>query len=126
MNVGEKDNIFWFDCIGGLVVGVIILCLCPLISAWDNLPLWIVLAVGFANLAYGGFSLWVTTRSPRPVLLVKILSLANIAWLAVCIAIVVWHWSEISFFGVIHKIGEGLYVASLGLMEWRWRRSLSN
>jgi hypothetical protein len=57
---------------------------------------------------------------------VKILSLANIAWLAVCIAIVGWHWSEISFFGVIHKIGEGLYVASLGLMEWRWRRSLSN
>jgi uncharacterized membrane protein (UPF0136 family) len=126
MNFGiNKKNVLWVDCIGGLVVGVLILCACKLISYWDSLPLWIVLAVGFANLAYGGYSLWVTTRNPRPILLVNILALANMAWLVVCVAIIASHWSEISIFGILHKLGEGIYVASLGYVEWRWRKTLA-
>ena len=125
MNKPKNDRILWIDCIGGLVVGVLILCLCRLISGWDSLPLWIVLAVGFANLGYGGYSLWVTTRNPRPIALVKILAIANMTWLVVCIAIIVSHWSEISAFGIFHKLAEGIYVSSLGFMEWRWRELLS-
>ena len=126
MNLGvNKQNVLWVDCIGGLIVGVLILCACKLISHWDSLPLSIVLGVGFANLAYGGYSLWVTTRKPRPILLVKILALANMAWLFVCVAIVASHWSEISVFGIFHKLGEGIYVAALGYVEWRWRETLA-
>jgi hypothetical protein len=117
MNKLKDDQVLWIDCIGGLVVGVLILCLCRLISEWDSLPLWIVLAVGFANLGYGGYSLWVTTRNPRPMALVKILAIANMAWLGVCVAIVVSHWSEISAFGIFHKLAEGIYVSSLRFME---------
>lgn len=125
MDTGKRQNILWVDCIGGLIVGVLILCFCQLISEWDSLPLWIVIVVGIANLAYGGYSLWITTRNPRPMILVKILALANMAWLVVCVAIVVSHWSEISPFGILHKLGEGIYVASLGYTEWRWRKTLS-
>ena len=121
----NKQNVLWVDCIGGLIVGVLILCACKLISHWDSLPLSIVLGVGFANLAYGGYSLWVTTRKPRPAIFVKILALANMAWLIVCVVIIASHWNEISIFGILHKLGEGIYVASLGIVEWRWRETLS-
>lgn len=125
MNITNKQSILWLDCVGALIVGIVILCACQLISEWDSLPLWIILGVGLANLAYGTYSFWVTTRNPRPMVLLKILALANIMWLAVCIAIVVWNWDNISVFGIFHKFAEGIYVASLGCIEWRWRKSLA-
>lgn len=125
MNVSDKQNILWLDCLGGLMVGVFVLLFSNLISEWDSLPLGIVRFVGFANLAYGSYSIWVTTRAPRKIILVKILALANMAWLFVCITIIVIHWNDISLFGTIHKLAEGIYVASLGVIEWRWRESLA-
>lgn len=117
MSKFKKQDILWIDCIGGLVVGVLILCVCRLISVWDNLPIAVVIGVGIANLSYGSYSLWVTLRKPRPLSIVKFLSLANMAWLAVCISIVAFYWKDISAFGIFHKLGEGLYVASLGVLN---------
>ena len=56
----------------------------------------------------------------------KILAIANMAWLAVCVLIVATHWREISTFGIVHKIGEGVYVAGLGFVEWKWRFDLGH
>jgi hypothetical protein len=120
-----KQNILWVDCIGGLFVGVLVLCLCRLISSWGGLPIRIVAMVGFANLFYGTYSLWLTTRTPRPMVFLQILALANMAWLLVCISIVVSHWSEITILGITHKLTEGIYVAGLGYMEWQWREKLA-
>ena len=114
MNKRPKQNILWLDCIGGLVVGVIVLFACRLISKWDSLPLWIIIGVGIVNLVYGSYSLWLTTRNPRPMVYLKILAFGNMVWLIVCIALVATHWQEISLFGVVHKLGEGAYVAWLG------------
>ena len=124
MNILNTQNVLWVDCLGGLLVGVLVLLFSNLISEWDALPLTIIRFVGFANLVYGSYSIWVTTRNPRKIILVKILALANMAWLIVCITIIVMHWSEISWFGTIHKLVEGIYVASLGVIEWKWRESL--
>ena len=95
-------------------------------SELDRLPLWVIRFSGFANLAYGSYSLFVTTRVPRRLILVKCLALANMAWLVVCIAIVVTYQNEISAFGVSHLLAEGIYVASLGAIEWRWRKILAS
>ena len=122
----HKRNILWLDCIGGLVVGVIVLMACRVISRLDGLPLGIILVVGIANLVYGSYSLWLTKRKPCPMIPLKILATANIAWLGACIAIVVFHWESISLFGVIHKLGEGAYVATLGFLEWKWRDTIGN
>ena len=121
-----QQKLLWLDCIGGLVVGAVVLLAAELLSQWDGLPIGVVRFVGFANLAYGSYSIWVATRNPRSISIVKILALANMAWLVVCIAITATYWNEISVFGVIHLIGEGLYVASLGAIEWTWRESLAN
>jgi len=126
METDKNDTILWLDCIGGLLAGVLILFFCRMISDWDNLPLWIVLAFGFANLIYGGYSLWVTTQNPRSMVWIKILALANITWLGICVTIVTVYWNDISIFGTLHKLTEGIYVGSLGYVEWRWREKLAH
>lgn len=121
-----KQNILWVDCIGGLVVGVLVLSLVRLVSVLGGLPVWIVLVVGGANLLYGTYSLWLTTRTHRPMILLKVLAFANMAWLLVCLAIIVSYWSEITLFGMAHKLTEGIYVATLGYLEWQWRETLAD
>ena len=125
MKMNNRNNILWLDCIGGLLVGILVLLFCRLISTWDGLPLNVIIFVGMANLLYGSYSLWVTTRAPRPLKVVTILAFANMGWLAVCITIIAVNWTEISTFGVLHKLGEGLFVSILGYTEWHWRKSLA-
>jgi len=126
MNRHQKQRILWLDCTGGLVAGAVVLLAARFFSDLECLPLWIIRFVGFANLAYGCYSLWVTVQIPRKLVLVKCLALANMAWLAVCIAIVVTYWNEVSVLGIGHMLAEGIYVASLGVIEWRWRNALAN
>ena len=121
-----KKNILWFDCIGGLLVGILVLMACRLISGLDSLPLWVILSVGIANLVYGSYSLWLATRRPRPILPLKILAIANMAWLGACLTIVAVFWQSISLFGILHKLSEGIYVATLGYLEWKWRNTIGN
>lgn len=121
----QPSRILWVDCLGGLVVGLLVLFGREQICEWENLPLSIVVGMGAANLLYGSFSLYVTLQQRRPRRLVEMLAVANIAWLLVCLAIVLKHSSEMSLVGFVHVIGEGVYVAALGIMEWSWRTELS-
>lgn len=120
----SKQKILWLDCLGALVVGVIVLVICRPLSRWDGLPVSMIVTIGFVNLIYGTYSLYVTTRDPRPLGLVTILALANMAWLLVCIAIIALNWERITLFGLMHVFGEGVYVAGLGYSEWKLRHSL--
>ena len=125
MEYTDRSRLLWVDCIGGLVVGFVVLVFCQLISSWENLPLETVVLMGAANLAYGVYSLFVTTRKKRPLILVKMLAIANITWLLVCVVIAVIYWSQISPIGFVHVIGEGIFVASLGFVEWKMKESLA-
>ncbi len=124
-NTPADDRILWVDCLGGLVVGVLVILLHHQISEWENLPLWLVVSFGGANLLYGAFSMYTTTRRPRPKILVKILAIANMLWLLVCLATVATFWHQITLLGVLHILIEGVYVAGLGFTEWRWRHRLA-
>jgi len=121
-----RRNILWIDCLGGIVVGVLMLLACRWLAQWDGLPVGVIVATGCVNLGYGCFSLFVTTRQSRSISLVQSLAAANMGWLLVCIGITAANWPQISFFGIIHVMGEGLYVAALGYTEWIWRQSLSD
>ena len=116
-----NTNILWLDCVGGLVVGIIVLVFCKVLSNWEGLPLSVVAFMAIMNLVYGAFSLFITLRKPRPIILVRILAIANMAWLLVCIAIVATWFNQLTLLGWIHVLGEGLYVATLGWVEWKWR-----
>ena len=59
---GKTPKILWLDCIGGLVVGTVVLIFASLLSDWEGLPKTTVRFMGIANLAYGSYSFYVTTR----------------------------------------------------------------
>ena len=54
------------------------------------------------------------------------LAIANIIWLPVCLVIAGAYLSQITIFGGLHVIGEGIYVAGLGVFEWINRRTLAD
>ena len=123
--MNDSGRILWLDCIGGLVFGLVVIALCWPLSRWEGLPLNVVLATGSANLIYGSYSLFVTTRKNRSLKLVKILAAANMFWLVVCVGILIAYWNQISVLGVLHVAGEGIYVSALGLVEWKMKESLT-
>jgi hypothetical protein len=118
------DRILWLDCVGGLIVGTLVLLFCGWISELECLPIQYVVGMGVANLAYGSYSIWVTLSRPRSQRQVEILAAANTAWLFVCLAIAVLHLGSMSLLGYVHVIGEGVYVAALGITEWLMRKKL--
>lgn len=70
---------------GGLIVGVAVITACGFLSTLERLPISIVVGMGVGNLLYGSYSFFVATRSPRPAVLVRILAVANMLWLPVCL-----------------------------------------
>ena len=100
------DRLLWLDCLGGLIVGAIVLTISFPLSELGNLPLRVVVGMGIANVLYGSFSLFVTVQNPRSIGFVKTLAIANMAWLVVCVTLV-WVWSEqISMLGTFHVLGK--------------------
>ena len=121
-----KRNILWIDCLGGLSVGAVMLLLSRQIANLDALPVSTVIAMAFANVVYGSFSLYVTIQDPRSQFLVRVLAVANMCWFLFCVLIVASNWKTISLPGILHVLGEGIYVGFLGFIEWRWRRMLGD
>ena len=121
----SRDWILWIDCMGGLIVGLLVLLFHPFLGRIEGLPKLTIVSIGIANLAYGSYSLFVTTRKRRPIGLVKMLALANMAWLLTCIGIVVLWFDVITEIGILLVVGEGIYVATLGITEWKWRADLA-
>ena len=119
-----NDKILWIDCLGGLFAGIAMLSLAGWISKLESLPIEFVVGMGCANLAYGTYSVWVTLSRPRSQRKIEILAASNVAWLFVCLAIVVKHRGGLSPLGNLHVVGEGVYVAGLGIVEWRLRKRL--
>lgn len=122
----RPENLLWIDGIGGATVGVLTLALVGWLSQWYRMERNLILLIGVANLAYGAYSLSLATRPTRPAPAIVLLVLANFLWGVLCIR---WAWllrSTASPLGLIHLVGEGLYVGGLACVEWRYRRLLAH
>lgn len=122
--MAHRPKLLWLDSLGGLGVGIVVLAISGWIATLHGLPPRVVMLVGAANVIYGCFSLSIQLHHRRTVTHIALLSSANVVWLGVCLIIVLMYRTAITPFGVIHLIGEGLYVAGLGVLEWRRRGSL--
>ena len=121
-----RSRILWIDGIGGIVVGVAVLALHSWLTLWYQLPREFILFMGLINLLYGCYSLPLAFRKKRPLHLIIILVIGNLTWAVLCLW---WAYSfreTASILGLIHLIGEGIYVGGLGLLEWRWRNYLQS
>ena len=113
------------DCLGGLVVGLFVLSFARWLSGLYALPSSMVVTMGIANLVYGTFSLSLARRAIRPRGLLLLLIVANISWAVLCVITAVVVAKQASFIGLATLLFEGVYVGSLGVLEWRYRAQLA-
>ena len=119
-----RRNLLWADCSAGAIVGVAMLLLSGLLSAWYQVPYDFLIFMGIVNLTYAAYSFSLARRSERPMLLIQLLAVANMVWGLLCFRWAVVFSDTASFFGVAHFVLEGIFVGGLGAIEWRWRELL--
>jgi protein-S-isoprenylcysteine O-methyltransferase Ste14 len=109
----------WIDSLGGLAVGVVVAVFADVLADWYHVPRQVLMSTASANLAYGAasFALALTPRWRTPWRL-RALALANLAWGVVCAWLLSEYGPQANLLGAGQFALEGLYVASLGLVEW--------
>lgn len=120
-----RRKILWIDGLGAASAGAVVLLARGWLSEWYGLPLQFVTLIGVTNLAYSAYSLPLATWAGRPMALVLLLAVANLTWAALCLRWALVYAGSAGPLGLIHLVGEGLYVGGLACLEWRWRDELS-
>ena len=118
-------RLLWIDCSAGAFVGILVISASSWLSALEGLPRGVLVFTGVANLLYASYSFSLARRSPRPLWSIRLLVVANLAWAPVCLGLAVYFGDQVTTFGLAHLIGEALFVAGLGVLEWRHRFLLS-
>jgi hypothetical protein len=122
--VRNAKSLLWIDCLGGLVVGVLVFTLSSWLSGFYAMPEPFVIALGAANLTYGAFSLSLARRTVRPRALLLLLIGANLAWAVFCVIASIILAAQASAYGLALLLFEGVFVGGLGLLEWRFLDAL--
>ncbi|MCB9638699.1 MAG: hypothetical protein H6727_07310 [Myxococcales bacterium] len=120
-----RTRLLWIDGLAGASVGIAVLLLSHWLTGFYGLPHPLVRAIGAANLLYGLYSTTLAARQSRPLGFIVFLVIANASWSVVCVVLAVLYFKTASFFGMFHICGEGLFVAGLAALEWRWRKDLA-
>jgi len=120
----RRGQLLWVDGLGGLAAGGAVLSMSAWLSVLDGLPRALIVFMGGANLAYGAYSTSLAALRVRPAWRVAILAVANLLWAVFCLVLALRFRGEITPFGLVHVLGEGLYVGGLGCLEWWWRDAL--
>ncbi len=110
-----------FDGIAGLMAGTFSLTFSAWLAELYGLPRSIVVFNGIVNLMYGTYSSTLASLRHRPIAMVIALSFANCLWALFCFAFVFQMPASATVFAVGQALFEGVFVGSLGVLEWRYR-----
>lgn len=116
--------LLWIDSSAGLIAGVLVLLLSSWLSEVYGVPRALIVCSGVANLIFGAYSGTLARRANRPLGMIVLLAAANAAWAVVCVVAAVMLAGRISGFGMMHLVGEGVFVGGLAGLEWRGRDRL--
>lgn len=117
--------LLWIDCIAAALAGTLVLCFVDALANLYAIPhAWLRL-IGAINLFYACLSGSLALRNKRPVRWIAALGIANGAWSMACIGIAMTAAGTATAFGMAHLLGEGAFVGTLALLEWRWRDRLA-
>ena len=122
----SAPRLLWLDCGAGALVGITVLLFHGWLSDLFQLPVRLVFIMGVANLAYALYSFSLALRQKRPLMLIKLLVLANLVWAVLCFIWFAIFAATASIFGLAQLFLEGLFVGGLALQEWRLRDALSS
>ena len=119
-----RRKILWIDGLGAAVAGVAVLLASCWLEEWYRLPRDLLFTIGVVNVAYASYSLSLVVRTKRPKTLIVLLVVANLTWATICLGLAVVFSKTASPFGLVHLVGEALFVGGLACLEWRWRELL--
>lgn len=100
------------------MAGVTVIALSGWLSRLEGLPQGVFLFTGAVNLLYGSYSFSLAIRAKRPMPLIKLLVAANVAWVPVCLGLLVAFSATATPFAFVHFVGEAAYVGGLAVLEW--------
>lgn len=120
----DRRNLLWIDGLAGAIVGVAMLTLGGWLSELYRVPKDLLILMGLVNLAYASYSLSLASRSRRPIPFILLVAAANLIWAVFCFRWAFVFSETASFLGLAHFVVEGLFVAGLACLEWRWRELL--
>jgi hypothetical protein len=119
-----RYKLLHIDGLGGLTVGLAVLLLSNWLTSWYGLPRGFIVFMALVNIAYGCYSFSLLVRVKRPLSLIVLLVIANLAWAVLCVLWAVIFAQTASPFGTIHLLLEALFVGGLAYLEWRNRKFL--
>ena len=121
----DRRIILRIDGSAGLSAGVVVWLLSDMLIGLYQIPTWLLTINISANLVYGIGASLLAAWHHRPIGAVVALSMANLLWAVLCLVTAVLLVPTASLFGVGHFVFEGIFVATLGIIEWRWRTTLA-
>jgi hypothetical protein len=119
-----RRQLLWIDGLAGLLAGVSLFLTIDWLEQWYNIPRGTLVFIGIANLTYATYSLSIARLNKRSEILIVILVVANLAWAVNCLRMAIAFGETASIFGLIHLIGEAIFVGGLACLEWRYRKEL--
>ncbi len=120
-----RSRLLWVDCTAAALAGVMVIALSSWLSRVHGLPREVLLFIGAVNLLYAFYSFALAVRSERPLYLIKLLVVANLAWVPVCVGLAITFRNQASVFGLSALVGEAILVGGLAVLEWNRRHQLA-
>ncbi len=114
-------NLLRIDSTAGLVVGVFVLSLVPILGPLYGMPTEMVIAMGVANVAYGSYSFMLARRPVRPPGRLLALVIANGTWSVLCVVMTIAMSARLTILGAGTLLFEAVFVGTLAVLEWRAR-----
>ena len=119
-----RRNILFLDGIAASCAGVITLSYISWLQDLHKLPKDLLVSIALINLFYAAYSLSLSILKNRPTILIIALIIANSIWSINCLRLAYNYADIASLFGLLHLLGEAIFVGTLAYLEWRWRKAL--
>lgn len=119
-----RRNILLVDGIAASCAGISVILLLTWLQDLYQLPKELLMSIAFTNLLYAAYSLSLSQLKNISVFLIIALVTANSIWVINCLRLAVNYYDIASIFGLLHLLGEALFVAALAYFEWKWRGTL--
>ena len=90
-------------------------------SDFYQLPKGLILLLAGANVCYGIYALRLALIHNKVLKEVAALAIANFLWAITCVGILLTYYEQASMAALLFISAEYIFVAVLGLCEWRYR-----
>lgn len=110
--------LLYFDGLAALVVGIFLLAARQPFSEFLGLPVWLLTLQGAINFCYASYSLFLARRRRRPLWMLRMLVVGNLAYALFAAVLLVQFYPTCNVWGVVYFLLEVAIIGGLGLVEW--------